>query len=352
MRNNRVNSGYPGRQSAYEHRKRRRRRKTILISAVLITTAAIAALAFYVTIKKDMLGKSHEIYASEGGNDVVQKPKETIQGNEGETENTRNGHLNGTDHDLVSGENQGQTDDAYDGKAGQEPEQNGSNADQEAVQKTDKDELEANQNKDMAYDFTKPVPESDKVEESYFDDAVFIGDSRTEGFINTSGLSNTTVYAHKGLMVDTVFTSPVIDMAGSKISVMDALERSEFTKVYVMLGVNETGWPYDSVFIDKYKTLIEKIKKINPDASIYVQSILPVSSKVSSTHSYVKNEKIDQYNELIQAMTKEEKVYYVNVREAVADKNGALPEEAAVDGIHLKKDYCLKWLEYLKTHTI
>ena len=34
------------------------------------------------------------------------------------------------------------------------------------------------------------------------------------------------------------------------------------------------------------------------------------------------------------------------------DESGALPEEATVDGIHLKKDYCLKWTDYIRTHTV
>ena len=45
-------------------------------------------------------------------------------------------------------------------------------------------------------------------------------------------------------------------------------------------------------------------------------------------------------------------VYYIDTGAAVADASGCLPEEAAIDGIHLKKPYCDKWLDYLKTHTV
>ena len=70
---------------------------------------------------------------------------------------------------------------------------------------------------------------------TYFDDAVFIGDSRTEGlFLNTS-LSNTTFFAHMGLMVDTVFTRPLFNVDGEKVPVMDALKATDFSKVYIML---------------------------------------------------------------------------------------------------------------------
>ena len=141
-------------------------------------------------------------------------------------------------------------------------------------------------------------------------------------------------------------------MNGSKISVMDALRQTDFTKVYIMLGINETGWPYNSVFIQKYGKVVDEIKAINPEAIIYVQEILPVTDKVSQTHSYVKNEKINEYNALIRQMAKEKEIYYIDVGKSVANADGTLPEEAASDGIHLKKPYCDKWLEYLKTHTV
>ena len=37
------------------------------------------------------------------------------------------------------------------------------------------------------YDFSAPVPVNDPVENSYFEDAAFIGDSRTDGFLLYSG---------------------------------------------------------------------------------------------------------------------------------------------------------------------
>lgn len=205
---------------------------------------------------------------------------------------------------------------------------------------------------EASYDYSKPVPESDMAENNYFDDVVFIGDSRTEGLILYTGLSNAISYTHKGLMVDTVFTSPVINKNGEKISVMDALRQTDFSKVYIMLGINETGWPYNSIFIEKYGKIIDEIKAINPKAIIYVQEILPVTNNVSQTHSYVKNEKINEFNVLIRQMAEEKQIYYIDTGNAVSDTNGCLPEDAAIDGIHLKQPYCEKWLDYLKTHII
>ncbi len=200
--------------------------------------------------------------------------------------------------------------------------------------------------------FNLPLPEGAEVTDDYFSDAVFIGDSRTQGFILYSGLSNTTAYADKGLSVESVFTKEVISTGNAKVSVMDALaQKPDFKKVYLMLGVNELGWAYSNIFQEKYQQVVQRIKEINPDAEIYAQSILPVSQAKSDGDKIYNNPKIQEYNQLIQEVAAEEEVYYLNVAEAVADESGVLPEEASTDGVHLNKEYCQKWLAYLKNHT-
>lgn len=182
-------------------------------------------------------------------------------------------------------------------------------------------------------------------EAEMFADALFIGDSRTEGFVLLSGIQ-TNYYAYKGLNVSTVYTEPVIQKDGASVTVMDAVADTEFCRIYMMFGVNETGWMNSDIFIDNYKRMIADIRETHPDAEIYIQSILPVSQSVSDTHRYVKNDTIKMYNELLQNMAKEEKVHYINVAEAVSD-SGVLPDNASSDGIHLNQEYCQKWLDYL-----
>ena len=203
------------------------------------------------------------------------------------------------------------------------------------------------------YNYSLPVPQSEAVDETYFNDAIFIGNSRTEGFILYSGLANATSYTSRGLMVNTVFTDRVINMNGKKISVMAAVRANpNFSKVYIMLGTNELGWVYSNLFIKKYAEIIDALQAINPEALIYVQSILPVTKSKSAKDKIYNNPKINQFNALLSKMAAEKKIYYLNVAQAVADNGGNLPEGSAYDGVHLKKAYCIKWLEYLKCHTV
>lgn len=203
-----------------------------------------------------------------------------------------------------------------------------------------------------SYDYSQPVPQSTAVDDSYFNDAVFIGDSRTQGLITATGLYNATAFTHQGLTVDTAFKDLIVEIDGQYYTAIDALSRTQFNKVYIMLGINETGWIYSSKFIEGYGRIIDAVKAANPEAQIYVQEILPVSNSVSNSHDYIKNSKIDEYNQLLQQLADEKQVYFVDTASAVAGADGSLPEDAAVDGIHLKNSYCQQWLDYLKTHTV
>lgn len=191
---------------------------------------------------------------------------------------------------------------------------------------------------------------SANTDNSFFQDAVFIGDSRTEGLGLSGLMGKATFYAYKGLMVDTAFTKQVINEGGQKLTVIDALRRHKFGKVYIMLGLNELGWASEDVFIKRYGKLVDEIKKIEPSSKIYVQSILPVSKEKSDKGIYT-NERIRLYNRLIKEMCAQKGVKYLDVYHAVVDSSGALPADAAADGVHLKMEYCKKWANYLRTHT-
>lgn len=215
------------------------------------------------------------------------------------------------------------------------------------------------------YDYTRPVPEAPPVDKSFYDDALFIGDSRTEGFRMYAGLNNATYYSAKGLMANTTFTERFIPTDGfdvppdadlgddGKLTVAQALEYGRsFGKIYIMLGINEIGWPNAQAFIGYYRQLIALVRKFNPGAQIYVQLIIPVSKSKSDSDDVYNNERIAMFNNLIVEMCVDEKVFFINTPEAVGDEIGALPEDAGIDGVHMKKSYCEQWRDYLFTHTV
>ena len=195
------------------------------------------------------------------------------------------------------------------------------------------------------------VSEAPPAEPGDYSDAAFIGDSRTEALKTYGLLKGATYYTYKGLKVDTVFTEPYIDEGGTKMTVMDAISRHQYQRIYISLGVNELGWVSTDIFIEDYGRIIDTLRESHPDATIYVQAILPVSAKKSEQDDVYNNPRINEFNALIEQMAKDKGATYLAVNTAVMDETGALPVGASTDGVHPNIDYCRKWTAYLDANS-
>ena len=206
------------------------------------------------------------------------------------------------------------------------------------------------------YRYDKPVTKGSAVGKSYFNDAVFIGDSRTVDLMIYSDLSDSKAlaYCDVGLNISTVFTKKFVGYKGDKITAPSALKknRSKYSKVYLMFGLNELGYASAEAFINQYKKFISTVRSANKNAVIYVQSVLPVSKQRDTTSDTFYNARIVKYNKLIRKMCREQKLFYIDLFDSFLNGEGYLPADAASDGIHFVPAYCDKWLSYLQSHTV
>ncbi len=197
-----------------------------------------------------------------------------------------------------------------------------------------------------------PVPESSPVTDTYFDDVVFLGDSRTEGFYLYSGLKTGKFLYAVGATVESVFSKKAWDSGHGKIPLLDALAETEYEKVYLMLGINELGWSKAENYRDQYTKLIDRVREDHPEAVVVLQSILPVSAKQDAKGGYVNNKKIIAYNEIIADLASEKGCVFLDSAEAVAGPDGCLPAEWTFDGVHLNPAGCRILLDYYRTHSV
>ena len=196
-----------------------------------------------------------------------------------------------------------------------------------------------------------PVPEGGPVEDTYFENTAFLGDSRTQGFQLYSGLKTGTYYTAVGATVESVFTKKVDTEAG-KMPLLDAMAKQEFDKIYVMLGVNELGWNGTEIYHNQYAKLIDRLREDHPDSLVVLQTLIPVSAKQEAKKSYVNNTRIAAYNEVIRQLAEEKRCPYVDVAPAMTDEKGCLRSDWTSDGVHLNTKGCKAWLEYLRTHPV
>ena len=196
------------------------------------------------------------------------------------------------------------------------------------------------------------VPKGDWVKSEYFDDAMFVGDSITYGMKVYNTMTNATVIAHTGINPQTILNKAVIQEEGEMLTVLQAMDRHDPGKIYIMLGANGVAFLAEEDMMGFYGEFIDSVAAQHPQAIIYVQSILPVTAEKSTDERY-SNDRIDQYNISLMNLCKEKGVYYLNVAEAFKDEQGNLPTEASPkDGMHFGSTYYMKWFDYLKCHAV
>ena len=205
------------------------------------------------------------------------------------------------------------------------------------------------------YDFSQPCPESPAVDNSYFEDAAFVGDSRTEGFMIYSGIGCGEKLTSNGLSIFKLAEKKALTIDGTKYTLLEALALKEYGKVYLSLGVNELGYHNDQGFYDAYCQAIDAIRACQPNAVIYIQGLIPLNEDVIAATGgadYLTNEHLLVYNDLMKQAAQEKQVVFLDLNPVFTGPDGQLPAEASTDGVHLRKSYCEQWLEYLKTHTV
>lgn len=215
--------------------------------------------------------------------------------------------------------------------------------------KTDSSKADSSSASDNSSDAanSSPVYEGAALKDD-FSDACFIGDSRTVGLEMNGDKAKADFYASQGLNISTALTDQVITLENGNLgTVIEGVSQKQYKRIFIMFGINELGWPYPENFVDKYVELINEVKAVQPDAQIYIQSILPVSPAAAETDPVFTNENINAFNEYVEQAAEQTGTNYLEINHYFKDSTGALPYSAASDGIHFVRDYCLQWIDLL-----
>ena len=205
---------------------------------------------------------------------------------------------------------------------------------------------------DGTYYYLQSVPD-----DSYFSDALFIGDSRTDGFRDYSSLKDiASFWAKESLSVYNVldkslplYTHGVWE---DSQTLQEVLDNHSYGKVYVSMGINEIGMPTTVNYVEKYKALLEMIRQTEPDAIIYIEGNMHVSKAFSSSDPVTNNVNLVERNAAIATLANGRDIFYLDMNPAVCDENGDLREELTGDGVHLKASAYELWADFLRKNAI
>jgi hypothetical protein len=285
------------------------------------------------TAGKDKRDKK-DIEVISKNNDSIHKPTQDMSKNKSGDKDNSNSIINmEAADDKVNSDIKEETKDSKDSKAAE----------------IDKDEDKAS---NLSTQEKTDTGIFEKVKENYFDDALFIGDSRTVGLSEYSTLKNSTFYADVGLTIYDIFERQIADLDGSKVTIPEALKAKQFKKIYIMVGINELGTGTTETFVDEYKKVIDEIQKLQPNSIIFIEGIMNVGKEKSDTDPIFNNINIKDKNDHIAQLADNKSIFFIDVNETITDKSGYLPSKYTFDNIHLKAAYYKIWTEFLTNHGI
>ena len=202
------------------------------------------------------------------------------------------------------------------------------------------------------------LKERGQVNLTYFQDAAFLGDSLTTGFIDfKTNLSGALICAYRGIGPDSIVKRATQNHSerGQEVP-LNVLAANKPAKLYVLLGSNSlTVQGNEEAFLAYYGQMLDELKKVmKPGGIIYVQSIPPVRPEVTASKPGLEKNRIMAINERLAQLADEKGCVYVDLWQVLADENGDLKAEcAAPDGIHLTAGNGYgAWVDYLRKHTV
>lgn len=195
---------------------------------------------------------------------------------------------------------------------------------------------------------TEPPTEPEPVEldESWFDDALFIGDSRTQGLQNYGRLGEADYFCDVGMSVYSARSTRRWIKDVGRTNLGNLLDKKAYGKIYISLGLNEIMGDHEKL-LEEYENLIDLIREKQPDCHIILQAIMTVGRNKANSKECFSLESIHGLNGDIAALVKDDKMHYIDVNEWIADEEGYLPDEWTRDGTHPYATGYAEWSQWL-----
>lgn len=195
------------------------------------------------------------------------------------------------------------------------------------------------------YDYSLPVSQSEEVDSSYFDDAIFIGDSRMGGFSLYSEIDNREVYFVESLFINKLDITVLED--GDTL--FDKIEKTDKNNLYLMLGLNESGWKDFSLFTNSLESLIQQIREIHPSMNIYVFMLYTPQKTVAYDSDQIVDVVVNDNIEIMKLCYRTN-VFALDMNPYLVGEDSLIMDEYTHDGIHLNKTGVKIMDEFIKTH--
>ncbi|WP_206603092.1 SGNH/GDSL hydrolase family protein [Leptolyngbya ohadii] len=122
---------------------------------------------------------------------------------------------------------------------------------------------------------------------------------------------------------------------------LDLFDETAPETIFVMIGINDVIKDVgDRTILANQQEIVRDLKEAHPKAQIVLQSILPHAGEAATWEGRdrllaIPNTRIQELNRQLEAIAREEGIYFLNLYPLFADSSGDLRMEYSTDGLHL-----------------
>lgn len=171
-------------------------------------------------------------------------------------------------------------------------------------------------------------------------DIIFLGNSITAG-VDWMELLGDPRIRNRGISGDITF---------GVLERLDEVTEGKPAKVFILIGINDISRNIpDSLILENYQRIIERIKKESPATKIYFHTLMPVNNEFTQfKNHYNKDQHILYINDQLKKMAVKETITVIDLYPHFLDTNQKLDKKYTVDGLHLNAAGYKVWSEVLK----
>lgn len=190
--------------------------------------------------------------------------------------------------------------------------------------------------------------------DSYFNDAAFLGDSRTLGIYDYVGFDGADFFCDNGMTIFKLFKDEGVTEQGTgqKVDLKQVLQERHYGKIYIMLGMNELGYGNTTMYMQEYLSVVQQIRAWQPDAIIFIMANLHVSREKNNMETEFNNININDKNVACARLANGTDIFYLDSNPMFTDSEGFLQSEMTFDGVHLYAQHYDKWRQFLTEHGV
>ena len=121
--------------------------------------------------------------------------------------------------------------------------------------------------------------------------------------------------------------------------------------LFLMADVNDLIFSKitPEALLGQYERLLDAIRAASPRTTVFIQSLLPLDETQNEAWFAGKNARIEAFDSLLRETARRRGLDYIDIRSRMA-RDGRMPAEYTVDGIHLNAAGYAVWTDVLRPY--